>query len=177
MRQGNWFTKLHKVGGLVTMAHRVQQEHEVDCMPLPMFHLFSVDNHGNPVWLEAVADIETANLRLRQLASASPSEYFVFDLHTRQVHTRLVSAIEPERQYPMRSHHYDIVRKEGNESAIWLEAAPDLNTAESRIHELTSFWPGEFQIIDQQNHQIVERIIGRSDRTEGPDSLTLYKQD
>jgi len=31
--------------------------------------------------------------------------------------------------------------------------------AESRIEELTSFWPGEFQIMDQQNHQIVEKII------------------
>jgi hypothetical protein len=59
----------------------------------------------------------------------------------------------------MKSRHYDIVRKEKDKSAIWLETASDLNIAESRIEELTSFWPGEFQIMDQQNHQTVEKII------------------
>jgi hypothetical protein len=66
----------------------------------------------------------------------------------------------------MKSHYYDIVRKEENNSAIWLEAAPDLNTAESRIHELSYFWPGEFQILDQKTHQIVDRIISSSDHTQ-----------
>jgi hypothetical protein len=60
----------------------------------------------------------------------------------------------------MKSHHYDIVRHEDDNPAIWLEAACDLNTAEFRIQELVSFWPGEFQIIDQQNHQIVARVNG-----------------
>jgi hypothetical protein len=72
----------------------------------------------------------------------------------------------PERLYSRKAHHYDIVRKEYNKSAIWLEAALDLNTAESRIHELASFWPGEFQIIDGQNHQIVERIVSPCDAPE-----------
>jgi hypothetical protein len=62
---------------------------------------------------------------------------------------------------------YDIVRKEKDKSAIWLEAASDLNTAESRIEELTSLWPGEFQIMDRQNHRIVEKIISPSDHTQG----------
>ena len=64
----------------------------------------------------------------------------------------------------MKSHHYDIVRHEDDNSAIWLEAACDLNTAEFRIQELVSFWPGEFQIIDQQNHQIVDRVNGLAHR-------------
>jgi hypothetical protein len=118
---------------------------------------------------EAVADFETANLRLSQLASATPGEYFVFNLRTQKVSTRLVSTNEPERHFSVKLHQYDIVRKEDNKSAIWLETAPDLTTAESRIHEFTSFWPGEFRIIDQQNHQIVERIISSSDRTQGHD--------
>jgi hypothetical protein len=58
----------------------------------------------------------------------------------------------------MKARHYDIVRKDHDKLGIWLETASDLNTAESRIEELTSFWPGEFQIMDQQNHQIVEEI-------------------
>jgi hypothetical protein len=64
----------------------------------------------------------------------------------------------------MKPRHYDIVRKDRDKSAIWLEAASDLSTAESRIAELSSFWPGEFQIMDQENHQIMEKIIGPSDR-------------
>ena len=72
----------------------------------------------------------------------------------------------------MRSPHYDIVRKDHDRLAIWLETASDLSTAESRIEELTSFWPGKFQIMDQQNHQIVEQIIGPSDRNQGVISET-----
>lgn len=58
----------------------------------------------------------------------------------------------------MKIHHYDIVRQEGNRSAIWLETVSDLHTAESRIRELVSVWPGEFQVMDQQSHQIVARV-------------------
>jgi hypothetical protein len=65
----------------------------------------------------------------------------------------------PESISSMKPHHYDIVRKEDNQSATWLETASDLETAESRIYQLASFWPGEFQIIDQQSHLIVGRII------------------
>lgn len=82
----------------------------------------------------------------------------------------------------MKSRRYDIVRKENDKSTIWLETASDLNIAESRIEELTSFWPGEFQIMDQQNHQIVEKIISPSDRNQGVISWTKrslqgYEQD
>jgi hypothetical protein len=67
----------------------------------------------------------------------------------------------------MKSQHYDIVRNEGTKGSVWLEAASDLNTAESRIEELASFWPGKFQIMDQQNHQIVEEITRPSYRNHG----------
>ena len=72
----------------------------------------------------------------------------------------------------MKSRLYDIVRKERNKLAIWLEVAADLNAAESRIEELTSFWPGEFQIMDQQNHRIVEDIISVPDSNPGAISWT-----
>ena len=116
---------------------------------------------------EAVPDLETANLRLSQLASVSPGEYFVFNLRTRQLSARLVTTGKREKHSSIKPHRYDLVRKEDNKSAIWLEAAPDLKTAETRIHELAFFWPGEFQIMDQQNHQILEEIISPSDRNHG----------
>jgi hypothetical protein len=60
----------------------------------------------------------------------------------------------------MKLHHYDIVRRENDKSAIWLEAVSDVDTAESRIQELVSFWPGEFRVMDQQTHQIVAQVSG-----------------
>jgi hypothetical protein len=72
----------------------------------------------------------------------------------------------------MKSQHYDIVRKEGTKGSVWLEAASDLNTAESRIEELASFWPGTFQIMDQRNHRIVEETIGPSESNHGVTSWT-----
>jgi hypothetical protein len=52
--------------------------------------------------------------------------------------------------------HYDIVRKDQDHYAVWLESAADLSAAESRIEELTTVWPGgEFQVVDQKSHQVV----------------------
>jgi len=57
-----------------------------------------------------------------------------------------------------RFHHYDIVRKDQDHYAVWLESAADLTAAESRIEELTTLWPGgEFQVVDQKSHQVVAR--------------------
>jgi hypothetical protein len=57
-----------------------------------------------------------------------------------------------------RFHQYDIVRKDENHYAVWLESAADLPAAESRIEELTTVWPGgEFQVVDQKSHQVVAR--------------------
>src|SRR6267154_5275896 len=64
----------------------------------------------------------------------------------------------------MKLHHYAIVRQEDDRSATWLEAVSDLNTAEGRIQELVSLWPGEFHVVDQQSHQIVARVNGLSNQ-------------
>ena len=68
----------------------------------------------------------------------------------------------------MKAHHYDIVRKDG-EKLRWLEDAADLESAASRIRELTSFWPGDFQVMDQQNHQMVA-FWSSSENANGSDS-------
>jgi hypothetical protein len=56
--------------------------------------------------------------------------------------------MEPRRRY-------DILRKQNEKSLIWLEGAADLSLAESRVKELISFWPGEYQIFDLQTKQVV----------------------
>jgi|tagenome__1003787_1003787.scaffolds.fasta_scaffold20930890_3 hypothetical protein len=54
--------------------------------------------------------------------------------------------------------HFDIVRKDNDKYAIWLESATNLGAAESRIEELTQVWPGEFQVVDRQSHQVVASL-------------------
>ena len=56
----------------------------------------------------------------------------------------------------MESHRrYDIVRKESEKALFWLESAPELNLAKTRVTELLSFWPGEYQIFDLETKQVV----------------------
>ena len=61
----------------------------------------------------------------------------------------------------MKLKNYDIVRQEDEKSAIWLEAVADLDTAASRIQQLTSFWPGEFCVMDQRSHHVIARVNDR----------------
>ncbi len=42
------------------------------------YDIFRKDLLGTPVWMEAVDNIETAKLRMMELADRSPGEYFVF---------------------------------------------------------------------------------------------------
>jgi len=50
---------------------------------------------------------------------------------------------------------YDIVRRESEKAVFWLEGAPELSVAKSRVEKLLSFWPGEYQIFDLQTKQVV----------------------
>jgi hypothetical protein len=55
---------------------------------------------------------------------------------------------------------YDIVRREGEKAAFWLEGAPELSAAKTRVEELLSFWPGEYQIFDLETKQVVLTTSG-----------------
>jgi hypothetical protein len=54
-----------------------------------------------------------------------------------------------------KSRRYDIVRRESEKAAFWLEGAPELSVAKSRVEELQSFWPGEYQIFDLATKEVV----------------------
>jgi hypothetical protein len=47
--------------------------------------IFKKEVHGNPIWLDAVGDLDAARLRLSQLASVIPGEYFAFDQNIHQI--------------------------------------------------------------------------------------------
>ena len=53
------------------------------------------------------------------------------------------------------SRRYDIVRRENEKAIFWLEGAPELSAAKSRVEELLSFWPGEYQIFDLETKAVV----------------------
>jgi hypothetical protein len=58
-------------------------------MPSVALDIFKKDIRGNPVWIDAVDDLETARFRLSQLATVIPGEYFAFDQRTHQIVARL----------------------------------------------------------------------------------------
>jgi hypothetical protein len=60
-------------------------------MSSPSLDIFKEDLGGNPVWVDAVGDLENARRRVNQLASVVPGEYFIFDQRTRQILVRLGS--------------------------------------------------------------------------------------
>jgi hypothetical protein len=49
------------------------------------YDIFRKDLLGTPVWMEAVQDLETADLRVMELACRSPGEYFVFSQETKEI--------------------------------------------------------------------------------------------
>jgi hypothetical protein len=61
------------------------------------------------------------------------------------------------------SRRYDIVRRENENAAFWLEGAPELSAAKTRVEELLSFWPGEYQIFDLETKQAVLTTSALSD--------------
>ncbi len=58
------------------------------------------------------------------------------------------------------SRRYDIVRRESEKAAFWLEGATELSAAKSRVEELLSFWPGEYQIFDLETKEVVLTTSG-----------------
>jgi len=54
-------------------------------MKAALYDIFRKDLLGTPVWMEAVQDLETANLRVMELAGRSPGEYFVFSQESQEI--------------------------------------------------------------------------------------------
>jgi len=49
------------------------------------YDIFRKDLLGSPVWMEAVQDLDTASLRVRELVARSPGEYFVFSQQSQEI--------------------------------------------------------------------------------------------
>jgi hypothetical protein len=49
---------------------------------VPPFDIFKRQGGGSVRWLGATADLETAKVRVKELAESLPGEYFIFSLAT-----------------------------------------------------------------------------------------------
>ena len=49
------------------------------------YDIFRRDLLGTPVWMETVQDLETAKLRMRELAKRSPGEYFIYSQERQEI--------------------------------------------------------------------------------------------
>lgn len=67
----------------------------------------------------------------------------------------------------MKLPRFDIVRKVNGQRLLWLEDAADLESAKSRIQDLASVWPGEFDVMDRCSHQIVAKVVSPADEYSG----------
>ena len=54
-------------------------------MPSFSLDIFKNDVRGNPIWFDSVGDLDAARLRLSQLASVFPGEYFASDQNIHQI--------------------------------------------------------------------------------------------
>jgi len=51
-------------------------------MRVPTFHVFSGFRDKDPLWLDSVEGLGTANERMEQLAAEKPGPYFIFSTDT-----------------------------------------------------------------------------------------------
>jgi hypothetical protein len=58
----------------------------------------------------------------------------------------------------MRLDSFDILKRQGDGSLVWLEAARDMDVAKSRLEQLRALWPGEYFVFDQQTQTIVPSL-------------------
>jgi hypothetical protein len=54
-------------------------------MRATLYDIFRKDLLGTPVWMESAEDLETAKLRVMEMADRSPGEYFVFSQETKEI--------------------------------------------------------------------------------------------
>lgn len=63
-------------------------------MSTPSLDIFKKDAWGNPIWIDAVSDLEAARVRVAEFAVVLPGEYFIFDQRTKKVMQTDVDQIE-----------------------------------------------------------------------------------
>ena len=61
------------------------------------YDIFRKDLLGRPLWIEAAQDLETANLRVKELVEHTPAEYVVFSQETQKIVSNIVPGFSATR--------------------------------------------------------------------------------
>jgi hypothetical protein len=88
-------------------------------------------------------------------------QFRILDDVTAALHTnreRKQKSVQNTRKEHMEPAQYDILRREKNKAAIWLETSADLTTARFRIKQIISFWPGTYQVVERDSQRIVAAV-------------------
>lgn len=57
---------------------------------------------------------------------------------------------------------FDILKKADNDTLVWVQASPDLNSATARAHELADNSGDEYVVYDQGAQRIVTKAAKRN---------------
>lgn len=68
------------------------------------FDIFTGEVHKNAIWLEAVAGLDEAKIRMEQAAARSPGKYFVYCSTTRSVVATLETHPKPAHKPKSKGH-------------------------------------------------------------------------
>ena len=71
---------------------------------LSKFDIFAGEIQKNAIWLEAVAGLEEAKIRMEQVAARSPGKYFVYCSTTRSVVATLETHPKPAHKAKSKGH-------------------------------------------------------------------------
>lgn len=63
---------------------------------------------------------------------------------------------------------FDILRIDGNGDLMWVEAAPDLDTAKARVRAMGSSSPGKYVILSQRTGNKLPVEVDHSGQLYGP---------
>lgn len=71
---------------------------------LSKFDIFAGEIQKNAIWLEAVAGLEEAKIKMEQVAARSPGKYFVYCSTTRSVVATLETHPKPAHRPRSKGH-------------------------------------------------------------------------
>ena len=120
---------------------------------IAQFDIFVIEPDGSLRWCEAAETLDSAKRRVREIAKSSRAGQFViFNQQTGQRTLLDGRVMEPRAErvkVPAESKQprYHICRVE-KEKLRWVEAAPTLQMAETRIKVLKASEPGDYLVLD-----------------------------
>lgn len=68
------------------------------------YDIFRRDGNGEPIWVEAVENVERAKKRIIELSARAPGQYMVFSQNNGQVVSTVTTVASPSARAEHRNH-------------------------------------------------------------------------